>query len=116
MAVLIKFSSDWADEFDVECFAAYTNTTVEEQTARIQRRLDNGGGFCFGTNEEFEDDQLTIRDYTFTEITEEEYQFLKRNFSKYGDSVEFGTGTGAFESDDYEEDDDDDLYDCEDGK
>lgn len=97
MAVLVKFSSDWADEFQVECFAAYTNTTVEEQTARIQKRLDNGGGFYFGTNEGFEDGDLRITDYKFTEISEEEYEFLKRNFSIYYGRVEFGTGTNAFD-------------------
>jgi hypothetical protein len=113
MAVLVKFSSDWADEFQVECFAAYTNTTVEEQTARIQKRLDNGGGFCFGSNEEFEDGDLSIRDYEFIEISEEEYQFLQRHFKSYSNNVHFGTGTGAFDPDDYDEDDFDG---CEDDK
>lgn len=116
MAVLIKFNSDWADEFDVECFAAYTNTTVEEQTARIQQRLDAGGGFGFGSNEEFEDGYLSIRDYEFIEISEEEYQVLRRHFKKsYSNNVHFGTGTGAFDSADYDEDEDD-FDDCEDDK
>lgn len=106
MAVLIKFSSDWADEFQVECFAAYTNTTVEEQTARIQKKLDTDGGFYFGTNEGFEDDQLTINDYEIIAISEQEYEFLKRHFSSYDGKVEFGTGTGAFEDSDDEFDED----------
>lgn len=104
MPVLITFKADWADEFDVECFGAYTNTTVEEQVARTQKRLDSGGGFCFGTNEEFEDGQLTINDYEFVEISEQEYEFLKRHFSSYNGKVEFGTGTNAFESNDDEDD------------
>lgn len=103
MAVLVKFSSDWADEFQVECFAAYTNTTVEEQTARIQKKLDTDGGFYFGTNEGFEHGDLTISDYQFIEISEEEYEFLKRNFFYYNGRVEFGTGTNAFDSNDVDE-------------
>lgn len=111
-SVLIKFRCDWADEFDVKCFAAYTNTTLEEQKVRIQKRLDTGGGFYFGTNEGFEDDDLSIHDYTFTEISDEEYEFLKRNFSSYDNSVEWGTGTNAFEdNDEYDLD-----YDVEDNK
>ncbi len=114
-AVVIKFSSDWADEFDAECFCAVPNTTVEEQKAFIQKRLDAGGGFYFGTNEGFEDDELTMRDYEFSEISDEEYETFKRVFGvSYDGSVSFGTGTGAFAPKDPDEYDDCDDYDDED--
>lgn len=106
-AVVIKFSRDWADEFDAECFAVYENTTVQEQSDRIQKRLASGGAFYFGTNEGFEDGDLSIDDYIFTEITDEEYKVFAKVFSRsYTGVITWGTGTGAF--DDAEEDDFDD--------
>lgn len=109
-AVVIKFSADWADEFQVECFAVYENTTVQEQSDRIQKRLASGGGYYFGTNEGFEKGDLSIDNYTFNEITDEEYEVFAKVFSKsYTGAIKWGTGTGAFDSayddeDDFDED------------
>lgn len=107
-AVVIKFSCDWADEFDVECFAAYNNTTIQEQSDRIQKRLASGGGYYFGSNENFEDREISIDDYTFVEITDAEYEVFAKVFSTNCTGViKWGTGTGAFDDadeDDYDED------------
>jgi hypothetical protein len=93
MAVLVKFEKDWADEFDVENFYARKDVTVEEETTAIQAELDRGEERSFGSNEYWEAEELSIDDYTITEITDEEFEVLVKLFSVPGSKyVAFGTG------------------------
>lgn len=75
MPILVKFSADWADEFHAEGLALYN----QEQVDQLKLLLDEGKlEWYFGTNEGFEEGDLSPGDFTFTEISEEEALFLKR--------------------------------------
>lgn len=91
---LVKFSSNYGDEFDVDGFSILT----EDEYNSFFTGIDNATKFCnpgFGTNEDVDviykmDDiktqRLCIKDcYDFTNITEEEYHMLHRLFGiSYG--------------------------------
>ena len=96
MHVLTKFKANWANEFEVKSFAAYKNTTVAAQTERIQNLLNSHKHFCFGSNGGFENGELTIDNYSFTEINDDEYATLAKHFTAYRDQVIFSTGAVVF--------------------
>lgn len=80
---LIKFESDWADEFQCEQF---TIVPSKEQAQAIVERLIEEGGY-FGTNEGFEEGELSECEFSITEITDEEADVICKLLGS-----EFGTG------------------------
>lgn len=94
MPVLVKFSSDWADEFQCEEFKLIEANSVEEAKEKIQAGLDEcDGEIFFGTNEFFDKDRLRLDvEYTFHVLTDEEAAVITKFFTRYGDTVQFGTG------------------------
>lgn len=71
---LVSFSKDWADEFQAEGLAIYT----DDQKKQLETLIEEGFDFMFGTNEGWDDHEIEISDFTFTEITEEEQAVLER--------------------------------------
>lgn len=98
--LLIKFQKDYADEFDVYGFLAchekewlhhleYAKNYFIEQAKEGYDSVN----VCFGTNEEFEyqDIKEYISSYEITEITEEEFNILNKLFPKSSfDKSNFG--------------------------
>lgn len=75
MLNLIKFSKDWADEFQAEGLAIFT----PDETTQLKALVEAGEfEFYFGTNEGWDYGDIDLDDFTFTEISEEEAAFLKR--------------------------------------
>ena len=90
---IIKESSNWADEFDIEGFRIFTNTSEED----IITKLIHGRTFpCemyFGTNEaqEFETEGDFLNCLTIEEITTEEKDLLIKIFGENIIHYPFGT-------------------------
>lgn len=70
---LIKFGSDWADEFYCEQFKIVE--TLEYAEAIRDYLVKNGG--YFGTNEGWEEGQLSYRDFTITKISDNQAEVIK---------------------------------------
>jgi hypothetical protein len=84
MKYLLIQSSDWADEFTCEKFAVYDSREEAENT--IQELIQYGG--YFGTNEGWEEGELSDYDFKIVEVTEQFVQSISDVFGK----TEFGTG------------------------
>lgn len=84
--LLVKFSADWADEFDCEEMALVRGrkSLIER---RIRAHIDGGYDLFFGTNQSFEDGDLDMRHIEIVEISREEYATLNGLLGKT-----FGTG------------------------
>ena len=88
---LIKFRSDWADEFDCEQFAI-CDAYPDECKEKVQNVLDNASELYFGTNECFEQGELSLSDFEFIAIADQtELNVLDRLFELSPESA-FGTG------------------------
>jgi hypothetical protein len=105
MKQLIKFKSDWADEFTVEAFAVRTLEEVEElfTLAVIYFEVCPGKELevGFGTNED-----LTFSDYKdfrncfeVFNLDDNEVKVFQKYFYYYlpENPTEFGTGSGVFD-------------------
>ena len=85
--VLVRFESDWGDEFDVYGFEIMTKKSYEKYISELREKWEDGITVeCyFGTNEGFTWEN--IEDYTncltVTDINKEEYNIIKRLFSKH---------------------------------
>lgn len=91
-ATLIKFKSDWGDEFDCEQFVVF-NGTVEEARARINEvflgeDVPEDSEWYFGTNEYFTKEDLSIEKFTLVALTKEQADVMFALFPKQ----RFGTG------------------------
>ena len=84
MFKLVKYSSNWADEMDVDGFRTMTDTELEEWKKNWQEVFKEDGEFTFyiGTNEDipYEDYDTLLADFTFEDITKEEYDILNKLF------------------------------------
>ena len=93
MPVLVKFRSDYADEFDVEQLRVFLDRSVEEVELEIERicEASKTEEFYFGTNECLED----LREISFTvkEMSAEaaEELIVLLDIKPYEDYT-FGTG------------------------
>lgn len=87
MPTLVRFKKDWADEFDVECFGVYGASLEEMKQTIIEDVV--GKSRYFGTNEGWESGEITINDFKFVEITEDEAATLRKVFG----CSHFGTGS-----------------------
>jgi hypothetical protein len=93
---LVKYSADWADEFDCKGFGLFKNDEWDKLCRKVEKALED----CslaetpFGTNESLQFDSYRAWRKCFeeTDISEQEYNFLKKNF---GDP--FGTGSSIFD-------------------
>lgn len=83
MKYLVKQSSDWADEFTVECFRIFDNK--QDAQDFIEALVEFGG--YFGTNEGWDENELDEGDFTIQSITEAQAEVL---VELLGES--FGTG------------------------
>lgn len=81
--VILILSRDWADEFDVEQFVVMKDRQVAE--SRIAELAERGG--WFGTNEGFEEGELSEEDFTIKDVSEEELTTIVKFFG-----TSFGTG------------------------
>lgn len=88
---IYKFSDNWADEMDLEGFAALNEMQKDIALAKIKREYRKGGTVCFGTNEDNEYDSLedVLDCIEIEEISLQEYQVLHKLFSG-GSSGELG--------------------------
>lgn len=94
---LVTFSSDWADEFQAEGLAILDDSGIDEMNAW----LEADQGFYFGTNEGFEDGEITLRDFTIAPITDDEVEILTRLIPR---TARYGFGQfPSFEIDDWQE-------------
>lgn len=94
--ILVKYSADYADEFDCEGFGIFEKTEWEEIKKETEKSFEEDGSKerCFGTNEylQFEDYDDWLRSFKEYDISEEEAETFKRLFGKRP----FGTGSGIF--------------------
>lgn len=81
--VILTMSRDWCDEFTVEEFVVVGSR--EKAQARIAELVRDGG--YFGTNEGFEEDELSEDDFKIQDISEEELATVVKFFG-----TSFGTG------------------------
>jgi len=102
--LLVKFDSNYADEFDVEGFTIMSETEWEEHKAKVTafferrdqtRQKDQWGNYrdgvevYFGTNEQiiYETLDCYLRSFKVQKISQEEIKVLKKFFGK---EVKFG--------------------------
>lgn len=92
MPVLVKFSKDYADEFDCKEFRVFdSNDTYTAWLDKYKSKFENGPvKRYFGTNEylDFDDFNDFMSCLSVQEISEEEAGMFKKYFGKYS----FGTG------------------------
>lgn len=94
MKTLVKFTRDWADEFDIDGFVVLDAEGAE----RLKEHFSQPRTVWFGTNEGW-DDEVLIDSFTFVEITDEEAVVINRLFpgSYFGFIPEF------YNDDEYDE-------------
>lgn len=81
--VLLKFRENWADEFDVEGFVALPTEEWKEYKKQIKEVIgDNSFESSIGTNQEltFGSAKQYLDCFKQSNISEEEYAFLLKNF------------------------------------
>lgn len=85
--VLVQFESDWSDEFDVYGSEVMTKEKYERYINDLTEKWKDGITVeCyFGTNEGFTWDNISdyIDCLTVKDISEEEYNIIKRLFGKH---------------------------------
>lgn len=93
--VVVKFSRNWADEFDMKGARLFTKQDWDEYVIAVEGRsyID----CSFGTNEGWEDETPKdwLRSFTVVEVTEEDAEAFKRIFPINYYKVH---GTGYFPS------------------
>ena len=96
---LIKWSSNWADEMNIEGFTVVKNKyadLLKERILSFKHHLTMG----VGTNEEipFEDGKALLKSLTFTKISDEQFAVFKEFFqASYLERVECSFGHTPFE-------------------
>ena len=89
MKHLIKFSANWADEFDCQQFEI-SSEPLEDIMDSIEYMVskDGDGYLGFGSNQGFEYGELQPGDFEVIELNDDEVTVLDRLFGK----TKFGTG------------------------
>lgn len=90
--VLVIFSHNWADEFDVYGFSVYDKDKWESLLKSF-KEYEDFNGFYFGTNEGWEKEEKNdiISGYKVIDITDEDEKILHKLFYKqYRDKITFG--------------------------
>lgn len=74
MAVLVKFSKDWGDEFDVSGFKIYNS-----ESDWIEQKGDlSEHSYFFGTNEGWDEGEFEEDDFTVEEISNEDAMVIRK--------------------------------------
>lgn len=105
MKQLIKFASNYADEFDVEAFTVWDSEKTEQFFAIAEIFFDvypqSEFGVNFGTNEFFTFETYNeFRDcFAVLNIKDSEAEVFQKYFYSYlpENPPEFGTGSGVFD-------------------
>lgn len=107
MYYLVKFSKDWADEFDVHGFAVFEKEEWDKIAQEMEEKKNKpAGNVGFGTNEGWEDETVGdyIRNFKATEVSEKERNVLVKLFDLkrggYGHFPCIGTILSGGEDDD----------------
>jgi hypothetical protein len=74
MPVLVKFSKDWGDEFDVDGFKIFNS---EADWLRTKGDLSEHS-YMFGTNEGWDEGEFDEDDFTVEEISKEEAMTIRK--------------------------------------
>jgi hypothetical protein len=74
MMILVNFEKNWADEFDVYGFKIYASQKDLDVDLATLPELE----FSFGTNEGWEEGEITEEDFTVTEISTVEADLLEK--------------------------------------
>lgn len=79
---ICNFSKDWSDEFDVQGSQVFTETEKAEFETRMADLADRTVDLYFGTNEGWEDEEVSefSHAYKFVEITESTFTELREKF------------------------------------
>ncbi len=80
--VLISFSKDWADEFDVYGFKVYDWVEWYRLETALRVIGDKYIGWYFGTNEGWDDDTINMHldDFDITDLSDTDAMVLKNLF------------------------------------
>lgn len=91
MPLLVKYSEDYADEFQVSGFQVFDETDWNKHVAEVRLCAHWPQSRYFGTNEgmEWSSAQDYLNNFTEVQITDEEADFLARTFVNYGDTGHF---------------------------
>lgn len=115
--VLVIFSKDWADEFNVDGFRVYDSDKLESLKQRINANSSANFEYYFGTNEGWDEEvgEFFKHSYEFKEISNLEAEVIKKCFgNSFGVFPSLDSLANAKDEDDgFEEDYDDDEYDDE---
>jgi hypothetical protein len=89
--VLVKFKKDYADEFDVTGVMVVSKETWEKELEKFKTAKYPFEKY-FGTNEylEFDSFKDAMRSFKVYDLTQEEYEILKKFFHEYSDIIQFG--------------------------
>lgn len=76
MKILVQFSKDWADEFDVKGFKLFDSM----EDWRLHYDGITSGEYYFGTNEGWDGSEFSPEDFTVTTLYEDQAKVLIENF------------------------------------
>jgi hypothetical protein len=115
MQYLVRFSRDWADEFNCDGFSVYTQKQKDEWNAFVQKNGKERYSFYFGTNQGWNDVEIQdfAKSFTFTEITDDFAVELQTAFN-FDPTFSYSSNFGVFfdiiewagEQDEIEDEDD----------
>jgi hypothetical protein len=80
--LLVKFSANWADEFDVDGFAIMTQEQYDKNLAFYSRK---DAYFGFGTNQDLEGSDI-VRGFSAQEVGDDEVHVLRNLFPELNSS------------------------------
>ena len=88
MKLLLYWNTNWADEMDIEGFAAVTSEFYEQWKSNLRRKTTEFE-IGLGTNEaiEFNNGEHLIKKVKCKEITDEEFDVLNKLFGSKGAQV-----------------------------
>lgn len=77
---LVRFSADWADEFEAEGFRIFLDTNEDSIQEYIDEVVKNG--FYFGTNEGFEEYELSGDNFKIINISDSDSEVFTKFFNR----------------------------------
>lgn len=106
--VLVKWSADWADEFNTDGFLIATKEHWNQYIKNLQEKYQHVSIY-FGTNEGWED--MPVKDYIFnchvSDISDEEKSVLQSHFGLEYETIPYGIFPIKDECFPYDEDEND---------
>lgn len=105
--VLLKWSTNWADEMDIEGYILTSKDKSDDWKKKL-KTVDFSFSLQIGTNEdiEYSSGEDLISEVSLKNITDEEYTTLKKYFGMQGGHTEFWDGLEYILEDLDDEDDD----------